>query len=524
MSELTIDWNYWMTRIRSDFDSTILKRGWKYYQAGAVGAIQTEGPSVVKARVSGSSPYRVQLDLKAFSRSTCSCPYFDTCKHMAAVLFQVAEQEGYDPHALLYPNAKKMPTSQQVHTAPKPAVHKPKETDSCEAWVVYFAKQYANSKVYNAFSIEELYMRAWGQLNKLADDWEPVIRSIYDIQVVLYLMQLCDTLMQSKSGVYDFFYNAEYFLAKIAKHSQERLHTSLWEINVEKAHHKYPSHLKEISTYLAAYMEKEAFNSQNQWFDTYKVLWSELLYEKSLVADELARLRSIVAGADRDSDVHEAAVIALAHFDIMNEEDENAWERVTQECSSVEPDDWFGYLKVFVQEEQGERLLKWLRWLGPEVQKDAAYYASDFLYFWQEASRYLDVEQEHRQAMVTLLPASYREYSSFLFQKKEYQTWADLCLLLNLTPLEISAGELKLVEKADPRWVLPIYHYAAEECIQAKNRDAYREAVKLLKKLASAYKKLKQTSRFEAYVAYLSQEYARYRAFQEELRKGKLIP
>ncbi|MDQ0873143.1 hypothetical protein QFZ77_001802 [Paenibacillus sp. V4I3] len=55
-----------------------------------------------------------------------------------------------------------------------------------------FEKQYANSKVYNAFSVEEVYARAWGQLNKLADDWEPTIRGIYDIQVVLYFMLLCD--------------------------------------------------------------------------------------------------------------------------------------------------------------------------------------------------------------------------------------------------------------------------------------------------------------------------------------------
>ncbi|UKS24993.1 SWIM zinc finger family protein [Paenibacillus sp. HWE-109] len=524
MSELAIDWNHWTGRIRSYFDSTILERGWKYYRDGVVRAIETEGASVIKARVSGSRSYKVHLDLKAFSKSTCSCPYGATCKHMAAVLFKVAEQEGYDPKELRNPKQTSSKTQFEFDLSSKKAVKLPKETDSCEAWVAYFEKQYANSKIYNAFSLEELYMRAWGQLNKLADDWEPAIRGIYDIQVNLYLMKLCDALMQSKSGMYDFFYNAEYFFAKIAKHSRERLHTALWEINVEKAQTKYPGHLKEIGAYLAGFMDAEAFNSQRKWYDLYKLLWSELLNEKSLVTDELTRLRSIVAARRRESYGHEAAVMALAHFDMMSEEDENAWERVTQECLSIVPSDWFGYLNIFLQEEQGERLLKWLRWLGPEVQKNAAHYASDYLFFWQEASRYMDVEDEYRQAMVTLLPASYRDYSSFLFQKKEYKTWADLCLLLNLTPLQISAGELQLVEKADPRLILPIYHYAAEECIQAKNRDAYREAVKLLKKLAAAYKKLKQTSRFEAYIQYLVQEYSRYRAFQEELQKGKLLP
>lgn len=51
-----------------------------------------------------------------------------------------------------------------------------KETGTCAQWIFYFDKQYANAKVYNAFSVEELYMRAWRQLNQLADDWELTIR------------------------------------------------------------------------------------------------------------------------------------------------------------------------------------------------------------------------------------------------------------------------------------------------------------------------------------------------------------
>jgi hypothetical protein len=167
--------------------------------------------------------------------------------------------------------------------------------------------------------------------------------------------------------------------------------------------------------------------------------------------------------------------------------------------------------------------LKWLRWLGPEVRKDKSYYANDYLDLWDEAAAHIKVEEEHREAMVALLPASYRHYSSFLLLKEDYQAWADLCLLLNLSPIHIEKSDLKIVEKGDVRFLLPIYHYAAEAYIQGKNRADYKEAVKLLKKLATAYKKLKQAPRFEDYVLQLSKQYSRYRAFQEELRKGKLI-
>ncbi|WP_307438765.1 hypothetical protein [Paenibacillus sp. V4I3] len=57
----------------------------------------------------------------------------------------------------------------------------------------------------------------------------------------------------------------------------------------------------------------------------------------------------------------------------MSENHENAWERVTTGVDVIEPEDWFGYLHTFVVEEQWDRLLKWLRWLGPEVRKDACF-------------------------------------------------------------------------------------------------------------------------------------------------------
>ena len=85
MIEQGVDWHHWAQGIRSYFDKTILNRGWNYFIDGAVREITKEGKFLVKARVSGSSSYKVTIDLKSFMRSTCSCPYGSYCKHMAAV-------------------------------------------------------------------------------------------------------------------------------------------------------------------------------------------------------------------------------------------------------------------------------------------------------------------------------------------------------------------------------------------------------------------------------------------------------
>ncbi|MCY9657480.1 hypothetical protein P5G65_13405 [Paenibacillus chondroitinus] len=411
----------------------------------------------------------------------------------------------------------------QIDLTARGPVSTPKETGTCADWILYFDKQYANSKVYNAFSVEELYMRAWGQLNQFADDWELTIRGIYDIQVVLYLTQLCDALADAKSGMYDFFYNAGYFFSKITKHSQGQLTTVLRSIDMEHAQERYSEHLKELAGYVAVQVFKESREARGKWFEISKLLWSGLLYEKELIADELVRLRKMAGERGRSQAERETAVMALAHFDMLSGEDENAWDRVLTGTEVIEPGDWFGYLRDFVHEEKWDRLLKWLRWLGHSIRKEVTYEAAEYFDLWEEAAAGTGIDEEYRRAMVEQLPGSYRHYARFLLGKEEYRAWADLMLCLSISPLDIDSNQLKMVEKADAHALLPLYHYAIDEILQVKNRESYKQGVKLLKKLAAAYKKLKQTPRFEAYLVQLIKQYSRYRAFQEELRKGKLL-
>ena len=143
--------------------------------------------------------------------------------------------------------------------------------------------------------------------------------------------------------------------------------------------------------------------------------------------------------------------------------------------------------------------------------------------FWEEVAAQRDVDMEHREAMIRLLPNSYPYYTRYLFEKEDYQTWIDLCMFMNVSPMNIDSSLLKLVERADVSVLLPLYHRAAELHIQARNRADYKAAVKLLKKLEAVYKKQKMTARFDSYLEGITRRYSRHRAFQEELRKGKLI-
>jgi uncharacterized Zn finger protein len=83
---------------------------------------------------------------------------------------------------------------------------------------------------------------------------------------------------------------------------------------------------------------------------------------------------------------------------------------------------------------------------------------------------------------------------------------------------------LQPIEKDAPELLLPFYHQAVERYIAHKNRDGYKAAVKLLKRLSKIYKKMKREEPWEQFITALAVRNSRLRALQEELRKGKLIP
>lgn len=87
----------------------------------------------------------------------------------------------------------------------------------------------------------------------------------------------------------------------------------------------------------------------------------------------------------------------------------------------------------------------------------------------------------------------------------------------------IDRGDLRYLESLDPAVLIPLYHQWAARLIEEKGRKSYQEAVRLLKKLRNIYRKQKRKREWETFISRLASYYPRLRAFQEELRKGKLI-
>ena len=80
------------------FKNIILERGYDYYQMNAVEIINASNRSI-DAKVIGSDAYDVRINFKnrKIKSMYCSCPYYDNCKHQAAVLYYA------DNHPEIFP-------------------------------------------------------------------------------------------------------------------------------------------------------------------------------------------------------------------------------------------------------------------------------------------------------------------------------------------------------------------------------------------------------------------------------------
>lgn len=82
---------------KREIEDHILDRGYDYWESGAVQKIAALGEDKYKAVVEGSENYTVtiSLDKKGNIKHSCSCPYDygPVCKHVVAVLYELAEGE-----------------------------------------------------------------------------------------------------------------------------------------------------------------------------------------------------------------------------------------------------------------------------------------------------------------------------------------------------------------------------------------------------------------------------------------------
>lgn len=520
--------------IRRHFELSVVEQGLEYQQKGYVYNTDVAADRTLVSKVQGGEVYSVKLDLDFFGLSECSCPYEGYCKHMAAVFFYaysvygrpdmfVKEWKQRQEVPVTVRSGSKLHQKTALLPSSQPAAFALKESAPPEEWLAHIEREFTSfSGRHNLwrYDIDEYYSAALQSAIRPSTWWVPEAKKLLTLYGLLYalyrLERDCGTGNPAASTrTAGFNQTAETF--------EQRLKEIAEETDADQAERRWPDHLLGMAGFVAkALLEKPAVPIV-RWMDAYRTLWTCLLRKEEWREKEIAKIDGMLAepalltDTERD-DWHKAR----AHFDILAGRDKEARSRLGQ-LASFHPGECLFYAETFGKDGQWDRLWLWLQWLLPQCRKTDRDLFQTLCGYAAEAARELGREDEWARALVSMLPASYYVYTEFLVKASRFREWTDYHLAERIAVFELYPSDLRAAEAHDPTLVFPLYHQTIDRCILQKNRTAYKEAIRLMKKLAALYAQAGLQDRFELFLRRLSVQHARLRAFREELTKGKLL-
>ncbi|OAB27103.1 hypothetical protein PMSD_24335 [Paenibacillus macquariensis subsp. defensor] len=540
-----MQWHMLIQNVAQHFNDLTIKRGFQYFKQGFVHQLTMPADGRIEAVVEGNEYYSVRLNLESFSDNHCNCPVPSNCKHMIATLLEYANLQERSVHALV--NASSAATFKQVvkpspHAASSRLAVQNTDIQKAEA----SAKLKAQASQLTTLTISEWYdlfeeciaplgmkipnapyaQSALASIFTIKPQLSPVMEQLFGFHAHLFVLtKLVKPLQQ---GHQTNFYMG--FQTQVAADDiQELMILSLTKELPLKAEPERLPHVTETLTHLRTHMLREPQNL-NYFLDVYIQIW--LYWVQPNVTDTemyLTELQHLQTAKDElgSSLSRLSWMLAQSWMHFYLSEDQQAWGMLHAADAAfiVHADHVLPFLKILQSTGQWSRMSPWLYEIGPLLSSHRNNNLHDYWMYWEETLQHLPESEVSMWAtLVRMLPYTEKIYEEKLLAHNKWQQWMDYQLSRGREPLDYRVGVFQPIEKNAPELMLPFYHQAVERYIVQKNRDSYKQAVKLLKRLSKLYKKLKQEARFEQFITVFSNRYSRLRALQEELRKGKLIP
>ena len=542
--------------IANNININTLELGLDYFKKGRIKQIALKN-STVTAIVKGTGLYTglytVSIDLNDFSQSRCSCPEGKYCKHTAATFFDLYSQ--YDEPYSFFKDYKSK-TRGQASTAPvrqtgsteksaataqkkarskNTGVKQTKPLKEVDSWYYHF------EKTFNLiFKENELYINPWGfYFNHtylfemvyikfrdtpypLSQDWPKEKTDIYRLNAIIFFLTQLEKLNEQRGnihitqGVFDLY----------TKDLQDNMPQRL---TLEKKDEYVQFLIKSVNI-----INRHLLLNNNlifDWLHIFRLMWSNVFNHPIWIQRVYDLLEDVRKKAEASTPKYYYLSLGLAHFKVMAKRDEEA-RALLQGLEFSSLNVFYYYLSFFRQSNEWDRLLAWLSWLSPLVQKANNVDFETICKYWIIVAENTRSSDEMEKQLIAWLPRSCNVLAEFLLKSNRYGDWTDLhiCYARKFF-LEarsnhmagVSSYELSLVEAQELQALLPLYHQRIVQYLDEKNRKAYQEAVKLLKKLRAVYNKLKLKDEWKNFILRLVKHYQRNKAFHEELRKGKLI-
>ncbi|WP_274648769.1 hypothetical protein [Paenibacillus humicola] len=556
-------WRRLLEGVAARFDELTIIRGFQYYKQGRVEELALRDDGVhVDARVKDNRMYDLAVDLDDLAASECACSANRACTHMAATLMLYAELCGRPIHALA--NARS--------TLKSAAGGKPDEAPEGGRGGARAGTEGAAAKVPSRFGngampasprrvwptlteaeLTELPVAKWHErfqerrgpvhlhirtaqeaVELLADlqamrsvlPW--ALEQLFTLHTLLFVLEQMVKPAQAdwrKSGLF-MGYHTRLALDGLRGQARSLLEDKLALTDDSSA---YWDRLMETADFLRERMLTED-KTLGCFATLYSSLWlhwlgpgsagSAALYEK-----EQRRLQA--AEAELGPSLSRLPwTLAQCLLLLYLARDAEARVLLTRDGSKLmlKPEHLGSLLGVLERAEQWARLRDWLTETGPLLVgfrvEDLAPYGD---YWAVVVAQMPEAEPAMWRTLQEMLPFSRAVYEDALAAHGRWDRWIDLQMCMGQDPLSFRVTALKPVEKEAPELLLPFYHQAVERYVLQKNRDGYKAAAKLLKRLAKLYARLKKGERWEQFIAAFASRNNRLRALQEELRKGGLL-
>lgn len=526
-------WQLLLENVARYFDDLTIKRGFQYYKQGAVQGVTMPREDLLKAVVEGGEHYSVSLELPSLEQRSCSCPANKGCKHMIAALLHYAALQERSVHAIV--NAATAVRAGSSAAGGKNAAAAAKPTRPTVA----------------ADELEKMAVPAWHQLFARAlGPANQHARSMHEAREILAILH---GLKPELSLLMDQLYELHahlFALEKLVKPAQEDwrhsglfmgYHTQLamdemLDVTMRGFAQKLPiseeselwPRVTETLVYLREQMLKED-KSLNCFSRLYHACWRYWMKpnltgpRRGLIEEELAHLKA--AATEMGSSLSKLPwTFAQCLMYLYTGQDEAAWE-LLRGAGVLLPGQASLLFEALQQEEAWSRLADWLVEIGPQLGSFRTDELATYGDYWGAVLTHMPgAEPRMWTTLAAMLPYSRTLYEDALVAHSKWREWMDYHMSCGREPLDFRATQLKPIEKDAPELLLPFYHQAVERYVLLKNRDSYKAAVKLLKRLLKLYRKLKQEERWEQFMTAFADRHSRLRALQEELRKGDLLP
>ncbi|HHY74221.1 MAG TPA: hypothetical protein GX497_13560 [Bacillus bacterium] len=537
-----------------EHDYRMLKRGLSLYRDGAVFNAVVGGETVKANVLDDRCTYDIELELDFMEISFCSCQKEDEvfCVHKLATLFYLfslfdSPGEFFNNWKAGYkytPLEKKQPTPKKsIFEAPKEKERLYQE-DSLESWLTYFNEKYvqftkkreARMALYwthprNNNIAEDLYETYYPSLMDTPLPSSAFGELLFHIHAAITVFEkILEAAQVSYASMYSNHYTGKYvneIISDIVELAYKlRKSTFKHTAKDEKVLSETPQRMMDILL-----MSKDF---QYDRFYLFQIVTTNLIDKKEVI-DKL--VQKFLARYKQEEKLKQTGKVnfssecrlALAHFDFMLEKDKEAMERLAEGAANevYYHTTWF---KTLAQNKIWTRFELWLPFIEEKMSAFIQQYGEQnlkqqlttfYLFFIKEYASEKGAGEIFINTLHKWLPYSHVDFCEYLLEKKEFKKWAELQLFTNMPIENLDRELLKEIESEDRTSLLPLYHNAVERAIALKSRDAYKQAVKYLRKLRTHYKALKKEDLWNNYIHALSTKYKRLRAFQEELRKGK---